>query len=373
MSALFWTASPPTHGPNPRDWSFSALNEWAVCPRRYWLRRSEYSNAPTPYPDRPSRAALHGTIVHEVLRALSVHLAQAKAARLGYVEARGSFRVRAVAKQAIEDAFKRLSQNPRADVERLRSALRLDEVVNDVNRIAADSYGTAWGVGHENDTRRERRSQWLRSADPPIVGEVDWLCGSVIWEFKTGERAEHHVEQILFYAALYYLVFGSRPSGLRLATRSAPVEEVPVPSELELKERAMMIASRASEASAALLTGQPPPAQVTVEACRHCSVRQLCDPYWGSPMTASLRFDSTAEATGVDFIDLEVRVIGSTATIMDSPSQRVSMSPASLRIRPAAANEARLLGARVERSGATTTISMGSGTEVFWVEGPRRS
>ena len=68
----------------PTLWSFSALEEVALCPRRYALKRASYPDLwdRPGYPERVREASLVGVVVHEGVQIVLLALSRAGCASL---------------------------------------------------------------------------------------------------------------------------------------------------------------------------------------------------------------------------------------------------------------------------------------------------
>jgi hypothetical protein len=125
---------------------------------------------------------------------------------------------------------------------------------------------------------------WVEVKDPPICGRIDQVRDWKLIDFKTGEPdLDGHRDQLLFYAALWWLRFGTLPAGMEIRYPDATYPlQVPEPSELtaEIESLRRELASIGSA-----LVSPPPPAKPGLETCRHCAVRQLCPDYWAAAST----------------------------------------------------------------------------------------
>jgi hypothetical protein len=122
---------------------------------------------------------------------------------------------------------------------------------------------------------------WKGKVDLLVLG--DEACE--ITDLKTGAADEAHKFQVRAYAVMWRLDDELNPSGrivdrLVLAYESQDVEVAP-PSQQEIDELGADLLARRQAAEAALAV-RPPSARPSIESCRHCGVRQLCDAYWSS-------------------------------------------------------------------------------------------
>ena len=292
----------------PASWSFSALEEMALCPRRYALKRASYPDLwdRPGYPERVSEAALVGMVVHEgvemVLRELNragcASLAEEKAVEVlrrlgGYSK---------IATRALNEHLEKLALNPRMSpqVDRLRQRVgrRCTEMRQAIQALVSQSpvihtkpdVAGARSAGH---SARARLAVGMH-AEATLVAREDRFRGRVdllsvhpdyvdIVDFKTGEHSKHHARQLQLYGLLWLLDEAANPGHLPVRSLTLGYVNgraaVAVPDDwealrVELHEEIV--------AADDLVRQRPPPASPTVE-CWHCPVRQLCDEYWESP------------------------------------------------------------------------------------------
>jgi hypothetical protein len=118
----------------------------------------------------------------------------------------------------------------------------------------------------------------------------------ILVDFKTGEPGQQgHGEQVLFYAALWWLRYGELPTGMEIRYPDEAFA-LPTPNDSELTSGIESIRQEVMEISTNLATS-PPPAKPAIESCRYCPVRQLCGEYWTSASTRPLRELPADEAT----------------------------------------------------------------------------
>ena len=310
----------------PTLWSFSALEEVAVCPRRYALKRASYPdlwNRPG-YPERVSEAGLVGVVVHEgvqiVLLALNragcASVAEEKAVEVvrrlgGYSE---------IATRALNAHLEQLALNPRmsSQVDRLRQRVghRCAEMRRAIQALVSQSpvihskpdVARARSADHPISTRvavGTHPEATLAAHDDRFMGRIDLLAVHPdyvdIIDFKTGEHSKRHSRQLQLYGLLWQLDEEANPN--RLPVRSLTLAyvndcaTVMVPDDWE----ALRVDLREEIAAADdLLRQRPPPASPSA-ACWHCPVRQMCDEYW---QLAFVNRDPVAITT-----DVEVRIL----------------------------------------------------------------
>ena len=312
--------------------SVSLLLDIEACPRRRALGDADYSELwrGPGYPPRLSAAALPGVVVHlaigRVLEALTVagcsSVQDAKA--VGVMRKLGGYS--RLLEKCIDDVLTRYADNPRVEavLDDLRKLLvsRIPEIRGKVQSLV----GRRRVAGEVAGARRYREARGARS--PLSVGshpEVELLAPGIGWkgradllvlsadrceivEFKTGEeREETHRFQLLVYALLWRRDTVLNPSGtmadkLTLAYGHGDVPIGP-PSEPDLMTLEQDLVQR-GEAARRALGQRPPEARPSVENCRYCGVRQLCDAYW----QADTQERFAAEGSQSRFTDMQLRI-----------------------------------------------------------------
>ena len=310
----------------PTLWSFSALEEVALCPRRYALRRASYPDLwdRPGYPERVSEAGLVGVVVHEGVQNVLLALNRAGCASLAEEKAVGVVRrlggYSEIATRALDAHLKKLAPNPRmsSQVDRLRQ--RLGHRYAEMRRAIQALVSQSPIVHTKPDVARARSADHPLSGrlavgthpEATLVAQADRFTGRIdllavhpdhvdIIDFKTGKHSKRHTRQLQLYGLLWVLDEEANPN--RLPVRSltlAYVTErvtVTVPDDWE----ALRMELRNEIAAADDLVRQrPPPASPSAE-CWHCPVRQMCDEYWQSAFVN--------KDPGVIVIDAEIRIL----------------------------------------------------------------
>jgi PD-(D/E)XK nuclease superfamily len=377
MHPLYLLKAPVGHPTSPDHWSYSTLKAWRQCPRRWWLERCRYPNGPDSfYPAPVSAAALEGQLVHKVVEEWG------KAIRRG--EDPGQVRLRF--KVALRDALDALKDNPRVNTGKLGAGVSLDVCVAKAHELigglepAAPNQGVqrSFPDGPRQGPPMAAEEFWLVVHDPPLKCQLDRIRGGVVTDFKTGSPDPSHIEQLHFYAVLWWLKYGEFPEGLELRYPGSVIP-VPVPSPSEINSQIASLQAELFAMQAEFETGNPP-ARPSVEHCRYCPVRQLCNDYWRSPETTELRLlaaattldgSSPAAFGDVELVELPCDPRPDNAVV----GQAVAANLGPLRVRigghltPPKMESvvgAKLLGARLIIEGGERVIATTPGTEVFW-------
>ena len=301
-----WLARTPHAWADVPAWmSFSDLRNIESCPRRWSLSSASYPDiwSGRGYPPKMYLATLSGQILHIALEMIVKSLNRAGCASIagdsfvtvmrdlgGYTK---------IIDQAIARLLTKLSENPRftptsryviAELKRATPSLRENlQVLASKLRLQSAYYGIGVrergvrsplneGTYAELELRVESL-HWHGFVDILTVSESN--CEIV--DFKTGEPAPEHEEQVRIYSLLWARDEDLNPQG-RIAnclTLSYSREDIAVKSltdhELDLLERDLVLRSSSALAE---IRKTPPPAVPSVDNCTFCSVRQLCDDYW---------------------------------------------------------------------------------------------
>lgn len=389
MNPFYRAPGPESPPPAPPRWSYSALQEWRQCPRRWWLLRARYAEWVGRYPQPMHTATIAGRLVHDALEAFAIHSAEA-AGDGGYEDARRSFSVRRFMKQRLRNLIgEEVEPNPRADTADLLARLSLDECVNQFRSAAAKVILPVIPSNRDDSCSADPTGAYLPDGpertitveDPPLTGRLDWTKSGTICDFKTGDSDPTHPEQLRMYALLAWIAFGVRPKGLEVHyVRTDDRVEVPVPSEAELEALRDALRHEITAANRAIRSGSVS-ARPSEEQCRWCPVRQHCDAFWSDTATEPLRWPACAQqekepTTPVLYADVELTgflggtsVDGYHGAAQAGGSDQVAVSlPAAWSPGPGVRPErVHVLGARIEKRPGGTAVSVSRHTEVFWL------
>ncbi len=310
-ATIQWSVIVPTTWPTaPPEMSVSTHAELEECPRRWALSAAEYPDlwAGRGYPPKVQVAALAGSVVHLALEVIAKQLTRAGVPSLDDPLATQVLRELGGYTRVVEDCvdrlLKRFADNPRAlplleharrtlrgqvptlraRVQGMLARLRLPKSAPPAPAASAPKMAGPTRRPLSNGTYPEVELRatsigWKGKADLLVLG--DHACE--ITDFKTGTADQAHQFQLRVYAVLWRLDDELNPSGrvvdrLVLAYENQDVE-VPAPSAQEIDDLRRDLVERRRAAEVALAV-HPPPARPSVDACRYCRVRQLCDSYW---------------------------------------------------------------------------------------------
>jgi CRISPR/Cas system-associated exonuclease Cas4 (RecB family) len=310
--------------------SVTAYEEINACPRQWALSRAAYSDVwqGQGYPPRLQVHAVKGSAVHLAVEIITKKLILAGCPSVRDPQATNVLKdlggYTKIITDCIQRVLKRFADNPRSTRLRDRAERTLRGETPDL-RIRVQSILARLSLPilqssleRGGAVAAKRRLPLLVGAYPEIElraprigwkGKVDLLVikdeACDITDFKTGAADGAHEFQVQIYALLWSLDDELNPTHRR-ATRlvlaySTGDVEVLAPSEEQLKilEKDLLDGRKNTEAALAM---QPPEARPTLENCRYCGVRQLCDEYW-SPDNWSNRAGEEA------FKDAQVRIL----------------------------------------------------------------
>lgn len=291
------------------------------------LRRASYPEVwgSPGYPEMPNLGTLVGDVIHRTLQRLLGAFVKDGCASIDDPQTVTTLRelggYTKVLSLVVDELLAELKANPRLDHrrasmervmrerlpemrERVQATISRSQLVLSGVRPArrGDTVGLSDGSYAELELRVPEL-QWAGRADLVTVSGAEIR----ITDYKTGAPSPDHAQQLRIYALLWARDRRQNPSG-RLATNlvvSYPTEasHIPPPTEDDLIELADELKARREEALQAL-SDRPPAARPSAEACRHCSVRHLCESYWifiDEP-------DTEADGTPSAFIDAQVVV-----------------------------------------------------------------
>lgn len=333
LEQMPWPAAGPIAWPEPpADLTFSALREIEACPRKWALSSADYPSiwSDRGYPARVNVKALAGTVVHTVLETVTKELVKAGCPSVldasavmvlqqlgGWSKVVGLAIDQLVARCAANPRLSRLSdyfsRSLRAQVPEMRS-----RVQTMLARRVLLSKSKPTGAGVQ---RRQRGP-----LGPGVYCELDLRVPRLGWrgrtdllsltsdeceitDFKTGERADEHAFQLRVYATLWNRDDILNPDA-RLATQlvlAHPHGDVSVlaPTAQEISVIEAELVARGAAARKAINV-HPPEAKPSLECCRYCGVRQLCDVYW-QPDTQQRLADERVDETP-RFVDVAATV-----------------------------------------------------------------
>ena len=292
----------------PELWSYSTLEEVALCPRRYALKRASYPDLwdRPGYPERPSEASLFGMVVHEGAQIILLALTKAGCASLAEEKAVQVVRqlggYSEVARRVLDTHLEKLVPNPRMSsrVDRLRQRLgnRCAEMRQAIQTLVSHS-----PIIHTNPSTTSARSTshlasstrfaggtypeaTLRAQADRLHGRIDLLvvhsdCVDIV-DFKTGGHSDRHTRQLQLYGLLWLLDEIANPN--RLPVRSLTLAYVNESASVRVPDdwEALQVELHEEIIAADNLLRQIPPPASPSDACWHCPVRQMCDEYWQS-------------------------------------------------------------------------------------------
>lgn len=256
----------------PNLWSFSALRDFDECPKRWGLSHKSFSLFAGPFPQKPSRKTTEGILLHELLE--------------NYGAAAGEkFRPRQALLLLLSKWREENRMNPRIDSTLIAGQIAVEEILRAFKQATAfisprPERAESLSRTLQGSGVRSGSEVWLRDPKSKLYGRADHVESGEIIDFKTGENNPTHVDQLLFYAALYFAATKRRPEKLTLVyTRTGTEIAAPVPGVSELESLLSSVRMRAESAERSVAANDLR-ARPERTKCRFCHVRAACDEYW---------------------------------------------------------------------------------------------
>jgi hypothetical protein len=309
----------------------TAYEEINTCPRRWALSTADYPDVwqGRGYPPKLQVQAIKGSAVHLAVETITKKLILAGCPSVQDPRATSVLKelggYTKIVTDCVQRVLKRFADNPRSTrlldsaertlrgqtadlrmrVQSILARLRLPPLpdAQEQSRTVSAKVRRPLAIGAYPEVElRAPRIRWRGKADLLVI--TDESCE--ITDFKTGAPDEAHRFQVQIYALLWSLDDELNPthrtaSRLVLAYSTGDVE-VHTLSDEQLRAFEKDLLGRRESADAALIV-RPPEARPTLESCRYCAVRHLCDVYW-SQGNRSNRPGSEAR-----FSDAQLRIL----------------------------------------------------------------
>ena len=288
---------------------------------RWALSRSVVPCFGGPVPQRPNRSSVEGTLLHALIERLARHTMQGES---------GVFRPRRTLLELVAGWAADNARNPRIDSKVLARQVRIEEILRAFGevcphvKIIVKRSASAWPYGRSARVF-EGPESWLRDTKSKLCGRADLISYGEIVDFKSGDKQDDHVQQIVFYGALYLAQSRRMPTALRLMyAGNDEVLEVPVPTLNEMESLLEEMRRQAAAADRQVVQREFP-ARPDRGKCRYCHVRGLCDGYWRS-LSNGISGEA-ADGGVVDYVPTEAATVEAAAigvyvrdNVLGSPS-----------------------------------------------------
>ncbi len=350
---------PASWPPPPENMTVTAFEEINTCPRQWALSKAVYSDLwqGQGYPPKLQIHAVKGSAVHLAVETITKKLILAGCPSVQDPRATGVLKELGGYTKIVTDCIRRVlnrfADNPRSTrlmdsaertlrgqtpdlrmrVQSILARLRLPPLpdASQHSGAASSKLRRPLAIGAYPEVElRAPRIRWKGKVDLLVI--TDEICE--ITDFKTGAPDEAHRSQVQIYALLWSLDDELNPtnrtiSRLVLAYSTVDVEVRALPED-ELRAFEKDILERRERADAALAM-QPPEARPTLENCRYCGVRHLCDEYWSQ--------DNRPNRPGFEarFSDAQLRILRrhgpmSFDAVLEPTADNVSGKSALLRV-----------------------------------------
>jgi len=311
-----------------RIWSASTLNEVEVCPKRFALRRASFPEIwpRAGFPNRISAAQIKGIVVHEVVSMIMNSVQSSsdlpEISVMSFLKERGGYIE--LLKIILEKELQSASSNPRAElmVESIKREVLADisELRGQVQYFVKESVGKVAGVVARVDNLNINETEpttfqipYINSeykivdSEFPIEGYLDLLLTNEdidhIIDYKTSKTIhEEYWDQLRLYAWLWNrsaknlrkrdcrieVITGANTS----ESRVVKIEDLPT-IQIKVLDRIQT----AEQSITGEVTAKP-----SIDSCKFCAVKVMCDPYWKMIENQS---------TVAKWLDMRVRTTGS--------------------------------------------------------------
>jgi hypothetical protein len=289
-----------------RIWSASTLNEVEECPKRFALRRASFPEiwSRAGFPNRISTAQVKGIVVHEVVSMIMNSVQNSselpEMSVMSFLKERGGYLE--LLKITLEKELQSAGSNPRAElmVESIKREILADlsELRGQVQYFVKESINKVPGLSVRvsnleinNMASTTFQIQPINSeyqivdSEFPIEGYLDLLLTHEdidhIIDYKTSKTIhDEYWDQLSLYAWLWNRSAKNlRKGDCRIEIISgANLSESRVIKIEDLPTIQINVLDRIQSAEQAI-TGEIA-AKPSVDSCRFCAVKVLCNPYW---------------------------------------------------------------------------------------------
>lgn len=333
-----WILLKPEKPPEfPKSFNFSLLNEIELCPKKWFLSNSKYSNldkSQNYYPYTVNLKAIKGSIIHltfnKILRLFineSCYSTQDPKVRQ-LLEKEGG--LSNLVSKEINNYLDRMSSNPRFKINSEVYSSKIKENQNDILLAVKHYFGvinfsnvsrTQIKFNRDNSNSKKLKNGIyselvLSNNDYDFRGILDLFIIDhdtyTITDFKTGEPRDYHVDQIRFYSLLWYLDKVHNPlkkivNKLILIYQSNELHYDGL-SKKDLMELLEQVNSKIKTVQTDI-NNENFIAKYSKDKCPMCHVRQLCKDYW----TNTNRMNYEVNRIN-GFIDLEIKILNELTT-----------------------------------------------------------
>jgi CRISPR/Cas system-associated exonuclease Cas4 (RecB family) len=338
ISAVYTTSTPTQWQPPPEWMNFHYLIRAEQCPRSAALRYATYSQLwnRRGYPDKPSLAALSGTVMHRtvarIIRALADNGVDSTQdpRYVSVLKNLGGYS-RVIA-ESVADVSRSLAGNPRFDLVRSSSLARLENRLPAIREhvqlqlaklswnlqpsppeqpddfdLAPAAAHTRLPLGQGTHFEVELRHpgiKWKGFVD--LIELRDDFCA--IEDFKSGAPSDDHLLQLQIYGLLWSHDEELNPARIavnKLAICYPNGDRIVPYTEKDSTKLARALQTR-TDAVRKAVSGPESQANLDAERCPKCDVRHLCSAYWTGDRPATMNVQS-ADKSQLDDIHLTLR------------------------------------------------------------------
>jgi len=311
----------------PAQWSYSAAKTFGECPKRWLLSRIKLSHFGGSLPRQLTKAALEGTLLHELLKK--------------YSHDSVDFKPRKQLKLLLEEQKERYCTNSRVKIRQLIQKVSLDKILHHFHQFYPRIAALPPRSGDARKGERQYGSEvFVEDSSSRLFGIIDYVDAEGLTDFKTGLESGNHITQVLLYGALWLARWGVPPKRLSVTYAGGSVfidftAELLVQVLAEWRETLRNYDFQIREGKAA--------ARPSCDQCRRCHVRGLCKDYWSQIYPKIMQETQTGYSDYMPSADavfeknvygyyIRDRLNGQESTLLVDVAESLTLKPSDLRI-----------------------------------------
>lgn len=286
-NSIYFLTKPDKWPEPPEVYSYSSIKNIESCLLKWQLENATYGSYEK-FPQRPNPKTIEGNIIHQCLEKLFKQLAFIGSPPIGSNEFKSvlnELNLQKIITNKIEKHNNLVEEHPRGSGFIIKTSPQI--LLNKVIRLFRTEYiPTSIRPSNNNSPVNNYSNSGQLSEknvshpDIPFKGIIDLVKftneGTILVDFKTGREIEEHLEQLTYYALLWWRETGKLPLRVEVrylnSMKSLEIFESNLQSfENKLKENIIFLNSKLKTKPAMESLG---------EQCKYCQVKQFCNSYW---------------------------------------------------------------------------------------------
>ena len=362
----------------PNKWSYTKLSQIKNCPRQWQLENNYFSGDGKKIPLLVNIASVRGTLIHLTLEKLTNLYRNDKE----YDDVWDFFRklnVRnKIEKYYLEEVCPKYETNERININDISSKIDFQLCLSKIYSL--------WGFSiekkrfnssnHSNIKYRFGSEISVETNNPPLIGVIDKYSNSIITDYKTGNKDEDkHKEQAYFYSYLLHLK--NKPIDkvkILYSNKEELIFDINEEILIKKKEKINLQLSKIDN-----YFNSNFPAKPSIETCRFCNVKQMCDQYWIENNKNNIDFIDEdglnitniyrdVEISELTYENEDINLIGIIGTGKTKEFGNVNIKISKKFITfVSKPNKARILNAKIINKSNGISIEVNRVSEVFWL------